>query len=400
VNPDNLRPLRPSGQSSQRGGSAAVARRVLRDVDVLIADIGAALQAEIPEYGAMPDSVMVEDVLPVTRRVVTTFFDAFLDGRAVEGRVLHGFEQSGRRRLEMGVPLESVLHAYRIAGRVTWSAVMAEIRPGEEMLLGELAAEWIDYIDQASSAVARAYMAASAERLRTLDARRRGLLEAVLTATDPGEVAAVSLRFSTVLSPAYVPVLVSGDGVVGRVDALLAAAPERTLGGHRADRVLLLVPARLSDVAPLRRAAPNAVLAWGRAAAPGVALLAEVGQVEALLDAAIAEGHHGGAFGPDDLLLEQLLLGNERVADALRARVHDVVAAHDPGGGLVTTLRAYLDTGSVPETARRAVVHPNTVAYRLGRVRDLTGLDPRIPRDAALLVLGLGLHRTTAEESP
>jgi len=36
-------------------------------------------------------------------------------------------------------------------------------------------------------------------------------------------------------------------------------------------------------------------------------------------------------------------------------------------------------------------VHANTVGYRLGRVRDLIGLDPRVPRDAALLVLGLGL---------
>jgi len=45
----------------------------------------------------------------------------------------------------------------------------------------------------------------------------------------------------------------------------------------------------------------------------------------------------------------------------------------------------------IPETARIEVVHANTVAYRLARVRDLTGLDPRVPQDAVLLVLGLGL---------
>jgi hypothetical protein len=370
---------------------AAVATRVLADVDALVATIGEALQAEIPEYAAMSPATMAGDVLPVTRRVVTSFFDAVVSGAPVGAKVVRGFEESGRARLEMGVPLESMLHAYRIAGRVTWHAVTETIRPGEEHLLADLAARWLDYIDIASSAVAKAYMTASAERLRSLDARRRELVEALLTATDLGEVAAVSLRFSTILATAYVPVLVAGDGVAGRIDALLSAAPPSSLGGHRGDRVLLLVPDALSSVDAL--APPDALVAWGRPAAPGSALLAEVGHVEALLDAALSEGRTAGAYGPDDLLVEQLLLGNERVASALRRRIAEVLAARDPGGAITSTLRAYLATGSVPETARREVVHANTVAYRLGRVRDLTGLDPRVPVDAALLVLALGVGR-------
>lgn len=368
-----------------------VATRVLADVDALVATIGEALQAEIPEYAAMSPAVMAGDVLPVTRRVVTSFFDAVLSSAPVGAKVVRGFEESGRARLEMGVPLESMLHAYRIAGRVTWHAVTETMKPGEEHLLADLAARWMDYIDLASSAVARAYMTASAERLRSLDARRRELVEALLTATDVGEVAAVSLRFSTILAPAYVPVLVSGPGVAGRIDALLSAAPPRSLGGHRGDRVLLLVPDALPSVDAI--APVDALVAWGRPAAPGADLLAEVGHVEALLEAALSEGRVTGAYGPDDLLVEQLLLGNERVALALARRVREVLAARDPGGAITATLRAYLACGSVPETARREVVHANTVAYRLGRVRDLTGLDPRVPVDAALLVLGLGVGR-------
>lgn len=381
---ENVRPL-------PARATTAVATRVLDDIDAIVAAIGEALQEEIPEYGAMSAATMTEDVLPVTRRVVTGFFDALLSGQPVGPKHIKRFEESGRARLEMGVPLESMLHAYRIAGRVTWHAVIAAIRPGEEHLLADLALRWMDYIDVASSAVGKAYMTASAERLRSLDARRRELVEALLTATDPGEVAAVSLRFSTILAGAYVPVLVSGRGVAGRIDALLATAPPRTLGGHRGEAVLLLVPDALPEIGPLVHGAPGALIAWGRPAAPGAALLAEVGSVEALLDAAVREGRTAGAYGPDDLLVEQLLLGNERVADALRRRVHDVLVARDPGGSIVSTLRAYLATGSVPETARREVVHANTVAYRLGRVRDLTGLDPRVPVDAALLVLGLGI---------
>ena len=158
--------------------------------------------------------------------------------------------------------------------------------------------------------------------------------------------------------------------------------------------MLLLVPHRADGLRP----APAALTCAGLPAPPGRALLAEVHQVERLLLTALAEGHTQGFFGPEDLLVEQLLLGNERVAAGLRRRVLDVLGARDAGGVIVATLRTYLETGSVPETGRREVVHANTVGYRLNRVRELTGLDPRVPRDATLLVLGLGLPAEETKE--
>ena len=371
-------------------GVGALAERVLVDIDALVARMGAAYQREIPEYAAMSDATMAVDVLPVSRRLLESFLACVVEDRTLSAAELEVFEQSGRDRLTMGMPLESVLHAYRIAGREAWTALCAAVTPGEEALLADVGARWIDIVDRTSSALARAYLSLSHERLRDLDARRRELVEALLTAVDPSEVAAVSLRFSTVLAPSYVPVLVGGTGAAAGIDALLAEAPAGTLGGHRGDRVLLLVPHRLD--APVRR--PGALTAWGRPATCGRELCEEVRQVEQLLTTAVAEGHLEGAFGPDDLLIEQLLLGNDRVADALRRRVGDVLVARDASGVLVGTLRGYLATGSIPETARSEHVHVNTVAYRLGRVRELTGLDPRVPQSAALLVLGLGLPAT------
>lgn len=43
-------------------------------------------------------------------------------------------------------------------------------------------------------------------------------------------------------------------------------------------------------------------------------------------------------------------------------------------------------------------MHPNTVAYRLKRVKELTGLDPRVPRDATMLVLALHLRAVPTDE--
>ncbi|MFN2537426.1 MAG: PucR family transcriptional regulator [Mycobacteriales bacterium] len=372
-------------------GVGALAERVLADLDRVVARMGSSYREEIPEYAALTDGELAREVLPVSRQLVTTFLSCVVEGRQLTARELEFFAESGRQRLIMGMPLESVLHAYRIAGREAWTAMVDAVPAGETALLADLGTRWMDIVDRSSSVLAQAYVAASHERLRHVDARRRELVEALLSADDAGEVAAVSLRFSTVLSTAYVPVLVHGSAV--GIDALLNDYPAGTIGGHRGDRVLLLVPRRLDTP----RARPGVLLCFGRPAACGRALLEEVQHVERLLLTAMAEGHADGALGPDDLLVEQLLLGNPRVAGALRRRVVDVLARRDPSGVVVGTLRVYLETGSVPETARRELVHANTVGYRLGRVRDLTGLDPRIPRDSALLVLGLGLP---TEENP
>lgn len=382
-------PLRADGPRISRTAEA-VASRVMDEIDEVLAQIEETLREEIPEYAAMTDQVMTQEVMPASRRAVTSFFDSFLANKPASRKDMRAFEVSGAVRLEMGVPLESVLHAYRIAGRKVWSAVLRVIQPGEEHVLGALAGGWIEYVDQLASEVAKGYLAASHLSLRRLDARRRELLEAILAAETPSEVASVSLRFSTMLAATYVPVLVAREHAVARIDAVLDAAPSGTLGGHRGEHLLILVPEASLDVPTLHEVA-GGLLAWGRPATPGPQLLEEVRHLVSVLDAAVAEHCPEGTYGPDDLLVEQLLLGNERVASALRRRVRDVLMSRDPAGGIVSTLRVYLETGSIPETAKKAIVHPNTVTYRLGRVRELTGLDPRVPAQAALLVLGLGL---------
>lgn len=380
-----LRAVRTSPDRS----TAALAERVLAGVDELLARLADAYRAEIPEYAAVTDEQMATEVLPVSRRLVEVFLDHVVREHRLSAREMAVFEDSGRRRMQMGIPLESVLHAYRIAGREAWSAVCAAVEPGSEAVLADLGARWIDLVDRTSSALAQAYISESHERLRDLDARRRELVEALLSADGPSEVAAVGLRFSVVLAAAYVPVVVAGAGAAAGIDSLLAEGPPGTIGGHRGDRVLLLVPHRLDK--PLART--GVLVAWGRPAACGIALCDELTHVENLLTAAVGQGRTEGAFGPDELLVEQLLLGNDRVTEALRRRVADRLESRDPSGAVAATLRSYLATGSVPATARREHVHPNTVGYRLGRARELTGLDARIPQEAVLLVLGLGLTR-------
>lgn len=369
-------------------GLQHVAGRVLADLEALVPRMGEAYRREIPEYEHLAAEEIERDVLPVSREVVEEFFSRILSHGEPDPTAPPDLRQAGRRRLEMGVPLDSALHAFRIAGREVWNAVVASTRPGDEHVLAELAGAWIEYVDRISSAFAEAYLSASHEQLRRVDARRRAVLDAVLSAADAAELAAVASRWSLTLARAYVPVLAEGEEVSGRIDRVLDLAPAHSLGGFRGQRLVLLVPAPGAEIERLARAAGLPLVARGSAVAAGPALAAEVARTEGLLDAAVASGVAAGVFGPDDLLIPQLVAGNPQVAEALRRRIVEPLSER-ADDSLLSTLRGYLETGSVPATARAECVHVNTVAYRLKRVRELVGLDPRVPSEAALLVLAL-----------
>ena len=55
---------------------------------------------------------------------------------------------------------------------------------------------------------------------------------------------------------------------------------------------------------------------------------------------------------------------------------------------LVEAVRAYLASGSIGASAGQLFCHRNTVANRLRRFAELTGVDPMIPAEAARLVVG------------
>ena len=110
---------------------------------------------------------------------------------------------------------------------------------------------------------------------------------------------------------------------------------------------------------------------------------------EAALAAARAEPGTAVAF--DDVLVSHLLRTSPD-AGRLLGELLEPVRAYDAerGADLVTTLRTYIACGFSPtRRAQRLVVHPNTVLYRLRRIRELTGRDPQESDDLVLLALAL-----------
>ncbi|WP_033290682.1 PucR family transcriptional regulator [Amycolatopsis jejuensis] len=114
--------------------------------------------------------------------------------------------------------------------------------------------------------------------------------------------------------------------------------------------------------------------------------LRQIAEVRAQTDAALRALRHPASSGPSvqtvsDLALSVLLLQLADVTESLglpdRTGALDRLRAHDGPDGLLTeTLTAYLDAASSTEAAAAALhIHPNTMRYRLRRIREVSGLD-------------------------
>src|ERR1700733_1981413 len=196
------------------------------------------------------------------------------------------------------------------------------------------------------------------------------------------------------LSRPHVVALLAVDGVVpatARLPELVRAAAEPgpvPLVGSYDGLHVLLHPAEPDPGDTLRRVLAKTVQAVGghgvvtMVAGPvardtaGYATAFRVarGVLALHLTGGLAGGYiDAGALGLSALLLE---IGTPDALRRFAARLLEPLEAHEQqhGGDLIATLSAWLAAGcSTAAAAQALVAHRNTVAYRLGRVEQLTG---------------------------
>lgn len=368
--------------------ASAVGERLAERIDEVLGLLEAAYRSEIPEYAALSDEDMGSRVLPISRGIADAFITSLRHDRRPSVDDVPGLDAIGVQRVRIGMPLEPMLHAFRVFGRVVWIEMAQATGPDDAALLAELGGRWMDWIDRASSSAATAYLHESNELVRRLDARRGALLEALLEAGTTSDVTAVATEFQTILADTYVPVVIAGGDATVRIDDVVAAAPPGSIAGNRPSGLWLLAPSAPPDLSTLVRAGEAHLAVRGVPAAPGAALALSAHETQQLLSTALRLGIMG-VVGPDDLLLERLVAKSDAVPRWLDDHVLRSLRAGDRSGNIEPTLVAYLQTGSVPATAASVHAHGNTVFYRLGRVVELTGFDPRIPAEAAVLQLAV-----------
>ena len=283
----------------------------------------------------------------------------------------------GRGEAREGRSLEALLAAYRVGARVAWrTTANAGLEAGlEPQTLALLAESIFAYIDALSVLSAEGFAEAQLQAAGELDRQRRRLVTLLISDPPPD---AKTIEEATREARWERPRLVSALAVRQASPRLLSRLPGQTPAA-RVDGdlqcVLLGDPLAPGREAELARAIGETAAGIGPALGPG-----ELGRSwrRARAALAIAERDGGGLVfaerrladlalreGADllEALAEQRLAPLEGETEASRAR-------------LTETLRCWLDKqGSVPAVAEALHVHPQTVRYRLARLRECFGED-------------------------
>ena len=191
------------------------------------------------------------------------------------------------------------------------------------------------------------------------------------------------------------------------IGAIRAAFP-RALFSTRSDTIYALLPLGAeagelrSRVSSLGLQVRDTVAQWkpgftvsvafsGAVEAPGGVAGAHR-EVTAVIDTLARFNRREQVVSVPDLGLTGLLAAvqDDRLVEYARRHLGRLVD-HDSArsGHLLDTLRAYLETGEQQAAAKRLSVHPNTLRYRLDRIREITDLEPDDPETRLNLTVAL-----------
>ncbi|MEU0354705.1 PucR family transcriptional regulator [Streptomyces cyaneofuscatus] len=331
----------------------------------------------------------------------------------------------GEIRAEQGVPLDAVLHAFRMGGAMVWQDLVDETArrdPDDVRLLVHVAADVWNFVDEHCGIVADAYRQAERRLSWRRENQQRLMVAALLDGTariaDVGEAAAMlglpeqgryavlavasapggPQRQDPARPPLHLPAaLPPGEGL----SAAPGAAPLWHTGPDAAFAILRLTggPGDPVDPGELHAIADALDAPAGTRAGIGSAVdgLAALGDARRLAETALrACPASGGTVVLDEHLPDALVVSSPALGSALADRVLGPLDRLDPSDRdvILETLTAWLDAdGSAQRAGARLYCHRNTVLNRLRRFEQLTGRCLTRPRDAVEISLALAARR-------
>ncbi len=387
-------------------------------------EVTALIEREIVEYGSGGrQAEFWADVREFGDLQIRGAMLAARDGGELSAEALEVIRQVTVRRVEQQVPLESILHAFRLGHEVVWDAVVHEsqqIEGGHSVAI-HLTLPFMRYVDAVCTGIAEAYL----NELHTATARAdraiRDLLEILLAgdltgsrrdlALAAGEAAGASLDLE---AEHQVAIFVHDDPTepLRRLPASLTAALEgdRVVSTVRHDELLLITDPQTDDPTALgnliREGAADALR---RGVRVGIGLICgghegyaeSAAQARSALD---ATGPGTPVAGLAELpMTEYLTTRPDPVAQAMvPLAVRELAAGPSAMDRAIReTLFAYVGSGmNVIRTAKSLPSHPNTVSYRLARLSERTGYDHRDPSQLIELAMALRVAMRNRQETP
>jgi hypothetical protein len=359
---------------------------------------------ELPIYRLLPREQLDGEITRICEQNLRVFFATLAEDRLPSAEELSEPRASAARRAQERVPLDAVLAAYHIGGRIGWAELVTEARPEETRELVSAADRVLRYVAVVTGAVATAYL----EERQSIHGEERDASRGLAAALLAGqETAVLAGRLGVQIAPCYVVLSLElgtgrdegAAGVAGAVAArrkvrriqerLDAAVGEPVLGLLDATGGTVLLPAGAVSVDDVRAlvgelASVAGVAVRAAAAEPATPdeLAAAAEQSRDVLRLSAVLGRPPGLTVLRDVLLEYQLT---RPSDALPG-LGQLLEPLERNPDLLLTITAYLDQDTDRRRAAATLhVHPNTLDYRLKRIVELTGLDPATTAGLQLL---------------
>ena len=383
--------------------AAEVAAAVMAELPGVAERTVAAIVVEVPSYAEAFTGPMGRKIENAVQLALAGFLELATSTGGVDASrpidpAIEGAYALGRGEARTGRSMDALLAAYRVGARVAWrhlsaTAVAAGMPAGSLARFAELVFAYIDRLSAASASGHADHLAASG-RVRRRHLER--LAELLLTGAPAYELAVAAERADWTPPRTLTAVLVpeaDARGALGVLDARTLQAGEDLPGAEPStERAVLLVP----DAEGFARAALLSSLT-GRGAVVGPARPwqdTRSSYSRALRALQLGLVPDGQAPVDTEGRLADLVLraDGEALAD-LRAQV--LAPLDDLGPGprekLLETLRSWLlHHGRREQVAAELFVHPQTVRYRMGQLRELYGARLDDPQTVLELTLALG----------
>ncbi|WP_329204641.1 helix-turn-helix domain-containing protein [Streptomyces sp. NBC_00683] len=342
---------------------------------------------------------------------VHTAMECFVGGMIEPYRTSESGEYAwliGDRRAQEGVPLQALLHGYRVGGTEIWDTLVALVMqdcPDQGHLMAFAANDVWGRADRDTALAVEAYRRSS-DRLPDDDGRKQlPLLKVLLRGyTEETRVSAMAVALGLPLRARYAVVLLRGPSAERP-----ATAPTREV---RDGMELHWCPQEdgLTVVARLDEASVEdlaSVIPVGPGMRGGISTvvsgLMELGRARELAELALNTCAADGELARlADRLPGAFVLTRPDLAQDFALQVLGPVLDSDAGerDHLLATLAAWLDChGSTEEARKRLYCHRNTVINRLRRLERLTGRLLSRPRDVVDLSFALESHRLTLQDN-
>jgi hypothetical protein len=339
------------------------------------AEILATIAREVPEYARPLEGAFGAGIRTGVTEALRQFVALIRDPDAGREPGRDVYVGLGRGELRQGRTLDSLQSAYRIGARVAWRRISAAARRDriDADQLAVLAEAIFAYIDELSADSVEGYAQAQREQEGERQRRRRELLALLLRdppADDP-DVRSAAQAAGWRLPRSAAPLAVAEEDLarVGRrlsADVLVA-----TVGGMGC----ALVPGAI------RRSELERATEGVRAAVGPTVPRDELGEAWSIASAAHRAAAAGAIEGdglleaqrhlPELLLLESGGMA-ERLARVRLAPLDDLTPA--ARARMEETALAFVQHGGNAAAMARALhLHPQTIRYRLGRLRELFG---------------------------